>query len=218
VIKISVDHYAAKLTRPFLMASLASVDHFLISVYSCMGAMAWHRHLDEDELFMGYSGTATIETSWGNAQVSIGELVTVPKGLPHRSYAAELALLLLVQTRGFAARRNGYQPRLGSTKGQIRKVSVAQEAARLTDVFQPRRIAMTDSLGVSVQICLGAQEWHAHEGDQLILCHYGHLTVEGVGQSERIGRGELVVLEAGELHRVVSPEPSTAITMAQVRP
>ncbi|NPV08661.1 MAG: cupin domain-containing protein [Anaerolineae bacterium] len=217
MIKISVDEYAAKLTRPFLMASLATVDHYLISAYSCFGAMAWHRHLDEDELFLGYSGTASIETSWGSAQLSVGELVTVPKGLPHRSTSGVPAVLLLVQTRGLASRRNGHQPCQGLAKGQLRKVSVAQEAARLTDVFQPRRIAVSDSLGVSVQICLGSQEWHAHEGDQLVLCHYGQMTVEGVGQTERITRGELVVLRAGEHHRVVSPEPSTAVTMAQMR-
>ncbi len=196
------------------MAGLTMVDHYLVSVYSCFGAMAWHRHLDEDELFMGYSGTGTIETAWGRAGLSFAEMVRVPKGLPHRSMAEAPAILLLVQTRGFPPRRNGYLPEYPARGASFVKASVAQEAARLTDVFQPRRIAFCDTLGISVQICLGAQQWHTHEGDQLIFCQYGELKVEGIGATERAARGEMVMVGRGERHRVVAEEPATAVVMA----
>ena len=212
--KVSVEQYVEKLTRPFLMASLATLDHFLVSLYSCHGAMTWHRHLDEDELFMGFAGMATIETSWGGVSLSYAELATVPKGLQHRSVSVMPAMLLLVQTRGFPWRRNGHQRVYASKGGRLEKVSVAQEAARLNDVYAPRRIATSDTLGVSVQICLGSQQWHSHQGDQLIFCQHGQMIVESDEGAAPLLRGEFVVVKAGERHRVVAGEPATAVVMA----
>lgn len=214
--KIDIEHAAQRLSKPFMMAGLAMVDNYLVSIYSCHGAMPWHRHLDEDELFMGYGGTASIETSWGNAHLGFAEIVSVPKGLPHRSLAALPALVLMVQTRGLPERRNGHQPIFVNRAGKVAKVSVAQETAQLQDVYQPRRLAMCDSLAVSMQICLGAQQWHRHAGDQLIFCQYGGFDIESESGGERAERGELAIVRNGERHRVVALEPATAVVMARV--
>jgi quercetin dioxygenase-like cupin family protein len=214
--KISPELAAQRLTKPFMMASLVMVDNYLVSIYSCHGALTWHRHLDEDELFIGYAGTAIVETEWGNAQLGFSDIVRVPKGLPHRSVAPMPAMALLVQTKGLPERRNGHQSIFLTGGGKIAKVSVAHETAQLTDVYQPRRLTMCDSLGVSVQICLGAQQWHRHGGDQLVFCQYGRLTVEGEGRSHEAERGELVFIGRGEQHRVVAVEPATAVVMARV--
>ena len=213
--KISIDRLAVRLTRPFLVTGLATVGYHRVSLYFCLGAMGWHRHLDEDELFLGYTGTTTVETSWGDAALPPGHLVRVPKGLPHRCYSAAPTVVVLVQTRGLAGRRNGHQAHIGST-GQVEPVSLAQQAARITDVYSPRRVALADGLAISVQVCLGAQDWHRHEGEQLILCHQGRLAVQSDGRDEVLGPGELLVVATGKLHRVVSLEPATAVTMAEV--
>lgn len=197
------------------MAGLAMVDHYLVSAYSCLGTMAWHRHLDEDELFVGYSGNGTIETTWGSATLGFCELLTVPKGLAHRSSAVLPAVLLIAQTRGQFHRRNGHQRFADGSEGRIAKVSVAQEALKLSDVYMPRRLAACDTLGVSVQVCLGAQQWHRHQGDQLVFCQYGELVVEGEGTRVPVPRGDFVVIEAGEQHRVTATEPATAMVMAR---
>jgi len=214
--KVNVREYAQKLTKPFLVARLAMVDNYLVSIYSCHGAMTWHRHLDEDELFIGYGGTATIETAWGAATLSFSDILRVPKGLPHRSVSIAPATLLMVQTRGLPARRNGYQRVYAGDEGTIKKISVEKETARLRDVYVPKRLTTTDTLGISVQICLGAQQWHAHEGDQLILCQHGQLLVEGEGVAAPAMRGEIVVVPGGERHRIVAAEPATAVGMARV--
>jgi len=214
--KVRVEEYAQRLTRPFLVMGLAMVDNYLVSVYSCHGAMSWHRHLDEDELFMGYGGTGTVETGWGSVSLGFGEILTVPKGLPHRCLSMMPAHLLLVQTRGLPERRNGHQRVYRGGGGRLEKSSVAQEAARLNDVYLPRRVAMSDTLGVSVQICLGAQQWHRHHGDQLVFCQYGQLSVEGDEAVESVSRGEFAVVSAGERHRVSAVEPATAVVMARV--
>lgn len=214
--KINVDQYARKLDRPFLMVNLAAIDHFLVSLYSCYGAMTWHRHLDEDELFMGYSGTGTIETSWGSVSLSFAELVKVPKGLAHRSMADMPAVLMLVQARGLQARRNGHQPVYTGKNGELEKVSVAAEASQVVDVFAPRRIATADSLSISVQVCFGSQRFHHHEGGQLIFCQHGQIVVQTDDGMAPISRGEIVVVESGEMHRIVAAEPATAVVMARM--
>jgi len=214
--KRSINHIAARLTQPFLMAGIAGVGYHRLSVYSCLGAMGWHRHLDEDEVFLGHTGTLTLETSWGDVALPPGHLIRIPKGLPHRSYAAALALALLVQTDGLPNRRNGHQPPSNPGSGRLGAVSVADQAARLINVYHPRRLAVSDGLALSVQVCLGAQDWHRHDGEQLVLCYQGHIAVEAQGGQVTLAPGELTLVEAGAFHRVVAAEPATAVTMAEI--
>lgn len=214
--KYDINDYISRLIHPFMVASITAVDNYLVSAYSCYGNMTWHRHLDEDELFIGYNGTAVIETSWGAVSLSYSELLTVPKGLPHRSSSNEPAALLLVQTKGMPARRNGHLGNGYSEKGRLRKVSLAREAGQLGDVYLPQRVAMSDSLSVSVQICLGAQQWHSHQGGQLIFCQNGRLIIQANPGEYVCERGQMVLVRPGELHRVVANEPATAMVLARV--
>jgi len=214
--KHSIEHIAGRLTQPFLIAGIARVGYHRLSVYSCLGAMGWHRHLDEDELFLGYAGTITIETSWGQVSLPPGHLVRVPKGLPHRSSALLPAVAVLVQTEGLAGRRNGHQPNAHPGEGRIEAVSVSQQATRLPEAYQPQRLAVTDGLAVSIQSCLGAQNWHRHDGEQLVLCHQGRVALEAQGDAVLLTPGELSVIGAGWLHRIVAPEAASALTMAEI--
>jgi len=215
--KISVEEYARRLDRPFLVAELAQVDNYLVSVYSCQGVMAWHRHLDEDELFMGYDGAATLETPWGATSLSFAELVTVPKGLPHRSLSVAPATLLLVQTRGLPWRRNGHQPGIPGV-GRIEKVSIAAEAAQLSGFYSPRRIATSDSLAVSVEICFGPEQWHTHPVDELVFCQYGQLLLETEEAIAPLMRGEFAVVRAGERHCLEAGQPATVVLFSKEGP
>ena len=83
--KINYAQESAQLTEPFTMIDLAQIDDLSLSVYLCQGTMPFHRHLDQDELFMVHTGTISIESDWGNLILRPGELSVVPKGLSHRS-------------------------------------------------------------------------------------------------------------------------------------
>ena len=48
------------------MIDLTQMDDLALSVFLCQGTMPFHRHLDQDELFMVHSGTISIESDWGN--------------------------------------------------------------------------------------------------------------------------------------------------------
>lgn len=214
--KVSVDETASRLGQPFLMVGLADVGHHHLSVYYCLGAVGWHRHLDEDELFLGYTGATTIETGWGEAVLPAGYLVQVPKGLPHRSYAATPSVVLLVQTGGMPARRNGHLPSSNSEDRQIKPVSISRQVAPPLAAYVPRRLAITDGLAVSAQVCNGAQDWHRHDGEQLVLCHHGRIIVQVETGGMPLAPGELLVVPSGDLHRVLAVESAIAVTMAEI--
>ncbi len=55
------------------------------------------RHTDQDELFLVYSGTISLESDWGTVILRPGELAVIPKGLGHRSSALMRSHVLLVK-------------------------------------------------------------------------------------------------------------------------
>ncbi len=82
---VNVAEEAARLTEPFSLIELAYVDYFEVYVFICYGVVVWHRHIDQDELFLVQSGIISLETEWGNLKLGPGELAVVPKGVGHRS-------------------------------------------------------------------------------------------------------------------------------------
>jgi len=76
---------ANKLDQPFRVVPLASVGDLAISVFVCQGQVNWHRHLDEDELFLVHEGVVAVDTERGRLTLHSEELAVVPKGVGHRS-------------------------------------------------------------------------------------------------------------------------------------
>ncbi|MGF1544527.1 MAG: cupin domain-containing protein [Parvularculaceae bacterium] len=67
------------------------------------GAFVWHKHDDEDELFIVMEGDLTVEFrdadgEWSR-EVGAGELIVVPRGLEHRPVVREGAVRLVNITK-----------------------------------------------------------------------------------------------------------------------
>ena len=59
------------------------------------GEFIWHKHDDEDELFMVIKGVLTIEFRDKTVELNEGEFLIVPRGVEHRPIATvEVELLL----------------------------------------------------------------------------------------------------------------------------
>ena len=104
---ISIADQAGRLTEPFTMIDLASIDDLVLSVFLCQGTLPRHRHLDQDELFLVHSGTISLESDWGTAILRPGEMAVAPKGVGHRSSSLLNSQVLLLQPRLMVNRRNG---------------------------------------------------------------------------------------------------------------
>ena len=156
--KVSVSQVAIALDQPFSMANLARVGDIVVSVYICRGTLAWHRHVDNDELFWAFEGTILLESEWGALALRPGELAVVPKGVSHRSSARLRASVLLLRC-GFAPDRKNGRRRLYSTAGndKLKRVSLWAALRKLASPFWFETVAqIEDSV---MQVARGEGTW-----------------------------------------------------------
>jgi mannose-6-phosphate isomerase-like protein (cupin superfamily) len=96
---ISPRDLAASLTEFWSPRVIAEVDDTYIKVARVKGALAWHSHDQEDELFLVLEGRLRIELEDGAVELGEGELFVVPKGVHHNPVAQEECLLMLVERK-----------------------------------------------------------------------------------------------------------------------
>ena len=65
-----------------------------------LGEFIWHKHDEEDELFMVLSGRLTMELRNGTIDADPGEVIVIPKGVEHRPCASEETHILLFEPTG----------------------------------------------------------------------------------------------------------------------
>jgi mannose-6-phosphate isomerase-like protein (cupin superfamily) len=81
---------------PRIVAELND-NHVLLA--KVQGEFIWHRHVEEDELFLVLKGELVIELRDGRVTLGPGEMVVIPKGVEHRPVAREEVHLMLVEPR-----------------------------------------------------------------------------------------------------------------------
>ena len=98
--KISVDESCKRLDeawRPRVIAALNGQEVKLIRV---KGVFPWHRHDDADEFFLVWKGRFSVEFRDRRVDMGEGECVLVPRGVEHRTSAAEDAYVLCFEPAG----------------------------------------------------------------------------------------------------------------------
>ena len=77
-----------ELWRPKVVASLNGQEVKIIKV---KGEFPWHRHDQEDELFLVWKGNFRVEFRDQVVSLEAGECIVVPHGIEHRTCAEEEA-------------------------------------------------------------------------------------------------------------------------------
>lgn len=98
--KVSVDARGAHLKEAWRPEILAEANGQELKLARLHGAFPWHRHVEEDEVFLGVQGRFKLEFRAGSVEIGPGELVVVPKGVEHRPVADEPALAMLFEPKG----------------------------------------------------------------------------------------------------------------------
>ncbi len=94
--KVIILDEIASLTDYWSQKVIAEANGQLFKVAKGIGEINWHRHDDQDELFILQAGRMTIELRTMQISLAAGELFVIPKGVEHRAHAAEEAAFLIV--------------------------------------------------------------------------------------------------------------------------
>ena len=213
--KINYGQEALQLSEPFTMIDLAQMDDLALSVFLCQGTMPFHRHLDQDELFMVHSGTISIESDWGNLVLRPGELTVVSKGLSHRSSSLGASLVLLFQPRLIVNRRNGDR-RLFALKGagRLEKVSVPAMGRQIVNPHTPVTVAHLDTFALDLLLCDGTGPWQQYDRQaSLVICYDGQVLLDSDLGQLSLHRGELVVVPKNTAYRLSGEDRALVLAL-----
>lgn len=215
--RIDIAHEANKLLQPFQMADLGYVNDFVVSVFICQGAIDWHRHFDQDELFLVQSGVITLETEWGNTRLRPDEMAVAPKGVAHRSSSFLWSTVLLFRPQIMFQRKNGDRRTATPPQGKsLHKVSVTKVASQLTETFAPVDLMTVEDCVMRLVLLLGASPWHRHEGhDELFLVFAGEMRLDTEQGNITLKAGEMAIVPSGVVHRSVASEQAEALLFAK---
>ncbi|HEU5349106.1 MAG TPA: cupin domain-containing protein [Ktedonobacterales bacterium] len=70
-----------------------------LKVVKVKGEFVWHKHDDDDELFLVLKGRLAIKLRDHDVTLNEGEFVVIPKGVEHMPVAAEEAHILLIEPK-----------------------------------------------------------------------------------------------------------------------
>lgn len=79
---------------------IAEMNDYQFKLVRVKGEFVWHQHDETDETFIVLEGELTIDLEAGPVILRAGEMLVVPKGMPHRPHAASEAKVLLFEPAG----------------------------------------------------------------------------------------------------------------------
>jgi len=220
IAKINVFEEARNLTQPLLVIDLAEVDDVAARLFISQGMVAWHRHVDQEQLFLAIDGELVLESEWGNIALQSGEMAVIPKAVGHRCGSAARTIGLVFERRFFSNRQNG-QRRLFVLEGagELNPVSIGAEAMTLEGTFVPSRLTTVDELVLSVARCEGeAEERVPSHGSELLLVQESSLTLETALGTVTLDRGEMAVIPQGILYRARASEAAVVLLATKDAP
>jgi len=79
---------------------VAEMNDYQFKLVRLEGDFVWHDHQDTDETFIVLEGALVIDFQDGTVELEAGQMLVVPKGVPHRPRATSEAKVLLVEPKG----------------------------------------------------------------------------------------------------------------------
>lgn len=79
---------------------VAEMNDYQFKVVKIAGDFVWHTHADTDEAFIVLEGILRIDFRDHSIELNAGEMAVVPKGVEHKTFAAQEAKLLLIEPSG----------------------------------------------------------------------------------------------------------------------
>jgi len=215
---VNISAVANRIGRPFAMISVTAVGDLALSVYICQGLIDWHKHLDEDELFLVHEGVITLETERGSLTLHSEELAVIPKGVGHRSGSTLRSVVVLIRPAVLTNRKNGHR-RVQTLESDplLEKVRLIRASQTLATPYQAVTLARVEDFDV---LLVNAQDFGPSEiapgHGALWFAVRGSVGIEtGEGAGARLNAGDLTVIPAGMGYRLHAAQPALLLTMAR---
>jgi mannose-6-phosphate isomerase-like protein (cupin superfamily) len=213
---VDLNAVGGKLERPFALKTLAVVGDLTLSAFLCQGQMSWHKHLDEDELFLIHEGVVTLETTRGKLTLHSEEVVVVPKGLSHRSNSQLRSIVLLLRPSVLTERKNGHRIRPLDTDPPLEKIRLARVSTTMSEPYRPTALARVEDYELLLVSAQGPGPVEtAPEYGALWLVIRGSLQVSVGGETHSLEAGHLLVVPPGTEYRLAAAPGTLAVTVGQ---
>jgi mannose-6-phosphate isomerase-like protein (cupin superfamily) len=98
--KIDVQALANASKEPWWNQTLCRVNDNVVRVGVVQGQFHWHKHENSDEFFYVVEGKLTVELEGRTVELEPRQGFTVPKGVMHRTRAAERTVVLMMEDAG----------------------------------------------------------------------------------------------------------------------
>ncbi len=98
--KVSLAEKFAQFDETWSPKLVGTVDDYDVKIVKVAGEFVWHRHTEEDEMFLVVGGAMTIKLRDRDIDLAEGEFFVVPKGVEHCPVAAEEACVMVFERRG----------------------------------------------------------------------------------------------------------------------
>jgi mannose-6-phosphate isomerase-like protein (cupin superfamily) len=94
--KVNIREALDSVTEHWSQKIIGKANGQLYKVAKGLGETNWHKHDDQDELFIVYEGTLKIQLRDKDIELKKDEMFIVPKGIEHRPVAREEVEFLIV--------------------------------------------------------------------------------------------------------------------------
>jgi len=98
--KVNLAEKLAGITEHWRPGIVGEVNDTQVKLAKVRGEFDWHRHEDEDEMFLVLEGRLKMRFRDRDVWLGPGEMLVVPRGVEHKPVAPEEVHLMLVEPRG----------------------------------------------------------------------------------------------------------------------
>lgn len=95
--KINIEDKFNLFTEEWTPKIIAQSNGQLIKIAKGSGELVWHKHENEDELFIVFKGRLTLQLHDKNIELLPGEMYVVPKGVEHCPMATPNTHFMMIE-------------------------------------------------------------------------------------------------------------------------
>ncbi len=204
---------ANRIDQPFALLALGLVGDIGVHLYVAQGGLDWHKHIDEDELFLVHEGGLRIESELGKNTLYQAEALLVPKGVGHRSQSALRSIVLLFRQQVMPERKNGRRTYI-VTEGRepLVKARLGSLIGESSAPYTPAAVAVLEGFQLAVFAAKGAGPASAGQSSgTLLYITEGTLDIEFDAGSERLEQGQLTILPPHIPYKLQAAQPAIVV-------